>query len=261
MSLTCIQGVHEVLNHNYTPQTTKECDIFDLKHAFMYNVFDRTLLFSHGKTLVQEREHDYDAQLLYQLLMTYFKRSTKGILAAAEILGYLTNIKLEDGTWKGKVHDFILHWLDKMCQYENMVLCSDILSDNVKKTLLENAMHQMDDLCHVKTESNQHLARSGTSLTFQAYTQLLISAAINHDEHFVWHKPSTSKIQSIMAHAVAGDVNIVLGPTPLNLILILIFKISRYMLLPTNPCTLTRNLVLLLILILAFASQRIFMTK
>ena len=119
MTLSCIQGFYEVLIHNYTPQAIEERNFLELKQAFIYSVFDSTLLFSHDKAFVRECKHDYDAQLLYRLLMTYFKPSTNGISAAAEILGYIANTRLGDSTWNRRVHDFILHWLDKSA---NMII-------------------------------------------------------------------------------------------------------------------------------------------
>ena len=156
------QGVADVLNHNYTPGTQEEKDLFAVQNKFMYSVFERTLLTSQGKTFVRQHENDYDAQTLYTSLLQYLRSSTKGIMKTSSILSYLSSTKLGDDSWKGSIQDFLLHWQDQLRQYDKMVARKDQPSDNVKRIMLENAVHGFPALWQVNTESDQHIARTGT---------------------------------------------------------------------------------------------------
>ena len=103
-------------------------------------------------------EADYDAQQLYKNLIQYLKTSTCGTIAVSAILCHLTSARLNNDQWRGSTKDFLLHWQDQLCQYDNMVHRQDQLSPAVKRTLLENAVHPLAALCQVKTNSNQHCA-------------------------------------------------------------------------------------------------------
>ena len=181
------QDVAVVLDNNYTPTTSDDIELFQAKQEYMYTVFECTVQISKGKDLVRQHETDFDAQTLYADLLDYLKHSTKGLLAAADILAYLTSARLTPDHWKGTAHDCLLHWKDQMRQYENLVDSADHLTGNVKRTLLESSVHPLNELCHVKAESDQHYTRTGTALTFEQYESLLISAAITYDEKFKHH--------------------------------------------------------------------------
>ena len=123
-TLARTQGVSHVLDAPYMPTTPDETDLFQCQQEFMYSVFERTLLISQGKAFVRAHEHDFDAQTLYQELVTYFKSSTRGRQAASSILSYITTSRLGDGLWKGSTQDFLLHWTDKIHEYESLVPCA-----------------------------------------------------------------------------------------------------------------------------------------
>ena len=161
---------------------------------YVYFVFKRKFQTSQGKAFVHVHERDYDAQNLYQELLAYHKRSTKGLITTSTILAYLMSAKLGNGTWKGTTQDFLLHWHDQLRQYENMVSPQDFLTNTVKRILLENAVHPVDDLRRVKAESDQHLSRTGRPLSFEQYQSLLTSAVITYDARFLHTKCSNIEI-------------------------------------------------------------------
>ena len=142
-----MQDVAVVLDERYAPSSPDEVELFKAKQEFMYTVFERTILTSQGKDIVQHHEHDFDAQKIYQSLITYLKQSTKGLLASSRILSYITSASLTADTWKGSAHDFLLHWKDQMCQYEKLVDIADKLTGNVKCFLIETVVYPLAELC------------------------------------------------------------------------------------------------------------------
>ena len=179
-----MQDVAVVLDERYAPSSPDEVELFKAKQEFMYTVFEHTILTSQGKDIVWHHEHDFDAQKIYQSLITYLKQSTKGLLASSCILSYITSASLTSDTWKGSAHDFLLHWKDQMHQYEKLVDIADKLTDNVKCVLLETAVHPLAELHQVKADSDQHYTCTGRPLTFAQYESLLVSAAITYDEQY-----------------------------------------------------------------------------
>ena len=90
-------------------------------------------------------------------------------------------------------------------QYDKLVASQDRISSNTKRTLLENAVHPFPPLRQVKTDSAQHVARTGNALTYDQYFSLLLSAANNHDAIYAQKRSVTSKRRTVYAHDVSLD--------------------------------------------------------
>jgi len=84
------QGVDDVLNLNYTPNTPQEKALFDEMQKYMYAVFEKTLLTDKGKTLVRDHQRKHDARAIYKGLSEYALSSTKASLDASTLLTYIT---------------------------------------------------------------------------------------------------------------------------------------------------------------------------
>jgi hypothetical protein len=95
------QGVDDVLDGNYTPQTSTDIALFDEKQKFLYAVFLKTVLTDQGKALVRQYEATYDAQKVYAGLVSHASKSTKAAMDSTDLLSYITSVRLGDGTWKG----------------------------------------------------------------------------------------------------------------------------------------------------------------
>ena len=105
-----VQGVDEVLDSGYKPKSLKAKQLFTEKQKYMYAVFEKTLLTDQGKAYVREHEQDFNAQAVYRKISTYALTSTRASLDQSQILSYITSVKAGDGTWRGTLHSFILHW-------------------------------------------------------------------------------------------------------------------------------------------------------
>ena len=195
------QDVSEVLDGTHNPATQDEQDLFDEKQKYMFAVFEKTLLTDKGKALVRAHQRKYDAQRIFSELSAYALQSTKASMDASSLLSYITTTRLGDGQWKGTTHAFILHWQDQVRKYHD--LCGNQqLPEALVRTMLENAVHSINELRIIKTQAEQHKTHSGASLTYSQYTALLLSAAQQHDK--VLSKPASQRPQrNVYRHDVA----------------------------------------------------------
>ena len=90
-----------------------------------------------------------------------------------------------DGSWKGRAHAFILHWQDKIRLYEKQVSTGEQFSDALKRVMLQNAVHLLEELHAIKTQADQHKTQSSVDLTYEQYVHLLVSATTNYDLQFL----------------------------------------------------------------------------
>ena len=87
----------------------------------MYSVFEEKIQTNMGRYLVRKYEWTYDAQSIYAELLEFVKKSTQANIEASNFLSYITTVKLQKIAWKGTYHSFILHWVNKLRLYDDMV--------------------------------------------------------------------------------------------------------------------------------------------
>ena len=163
----------------------------------MFTVFEKTLKTDTGKTLVRSHINDHDAQKIFRDLSTYSLTSTKASLDSSTILSYTTSARLGDGSWKNGTHAFILHWLDQVRKYKALVPVAVHSSECPKKTMLQNAVHNIDELNAVEQQADQHKTQSRVDLTYLQYCNLLLSAVTKYDLQFNMKKSSKTSYQQV----------------------------------------------------------------
>ena len=159
------QGVADVLNPLYSPTNPEEKELFKEKQVFMYAVFKQTLKTDKGRALVRHYEDGFDAQSIFKDLKAYQEDSTKANIDSSDLLTYITTAKLGDGSWKGTTHGFILHWRDQVRKYHALDK-SFRFPQCLQKTMLENAVHGIDELRAIKTQALQLEASCGKPISF-----------------------------------------------------------------------------------------------
>ena len=179
----------QVFDPDYKPTTTEDKDLFDEKQKFIYSVFDDCLKTDVGKSLVRTYEATYNAQAIYKELKAHATESTQATLDTDELLTYITSTKLSKGQWRGTHHEFILHWCDQLRKYEGMINKADRFTDNVKMTMLQNAVSGVSALHQVKTQAAHDVAHGKTPLNYTNYRILLLSAATIEDEKQSFARP------------------------------------------------------------------------
>ena len=164
--------------------STEARDLFLEQKKYMYAVFEHILLTDQGKAIIREHELDRDAQKVYAKVIDFYLASTTAAMTSSDLLSYITSARLGNGTWRGNTQSFILHWIDQVRLYEKQVPQRDHFSHGLKRTMLQNAMHDVAELRAVKNQADQMHTHNQRMLTFEEYVQLLTSAAAAYDAQF-----------------------------------------------------------------------------
>ena len=205
------QGVEDVFDTSTNPISNDAKALFEEKNKFVASVLQRSLQTQNGKSLVRKYRMDkFGAQTIWKEVCAVYEASVHASVEAADLLSYITTARLGDGKWKGGCEDFIIHW-DKTCDdYDNLCEDGETLGKNQRKTLLQNAVHAIDDLRAVKTTQDQ--LKAGGTITstgdpYDIYIALLKSAAIGYDKkHGKFAKAKTRQVyQAVLGSE--GDVD------------------------------------------------------
>jgi hypothetical protein len=157
----------DVLNPTYVPQTTQDIELFAEKQKYMCSVLERILQTDKGKVIVRSHDADPDAQLIYSEFLQVMTKSTEAMMDSGVLLSYLTAAKVSDGAWRGTAKGFVLHWMEKLRLYHELILCpADRLSENTQRALLQTAVQGLDVLRQVQTQCDLQKTMHGTVITF-----------------------------------------------------------------------------------------------
>ena len=107
--------------------------------------------------------------------------------------------------WKGTAEGFITHWQEQVRQYERQVPLSDHFSDGQKRTMLENAVRDVDELRQVKVNADLERTMTGKVLTYDQYAALLLSTAVGYDTNRAGGNRSCVK-QVVYQHELDPDL-------------------------------------------------------
>jgi hypothetical protein len=151
----------EVFDPLYVATTDDNKALFRQKLLFIYSVFDEKLQTDMGKNLVRTYESNSDAQQVYAELAAHATTSTRADIESQHILTYLTTARFGSGDsgWKGTGHSFILHWQNKVREYEEMVPPENFFSEGIKLTMLQNAVSGVPELHGVKVQAQYDKVR------------------------------------------------------------------------------------------------------
>ena len=75
----------------------------------------------------------------------------------------------------------MLHLSDHIRVYETLAPTDSHFSEHQKRMMLENVVSSVRNLRTIKDQSDQHFSHSGRDLTYEQCSNLLLSAANNHD--------------------------------------------------------------------------------
>jgi hypothetical protein len=167
------------------PITAEDKALFNGKQTYMFAVFEKTLMTDQGKACVREFGKEADAQSIYRSICKHALTSTKASIEASESLTYVTSTRLGEGSsWRGSTHSFVLHWQNQVRLYEAQVAIDEHFSSGQKKTMLQNAVRHVPQLCSVNTQADHLNTHDGKDLTYDSYVKLLLSAASTYDSQF-----------------------------------------------------------------------------
>ena len=191
----------EILDPDYVPTTDAEQKLFKAKQSFAYSVLHYTLLTDMGKTLVRQHYDQLDAQKVYKELCAYHANSTKAKLNASELLTYITTVRF-DSSWKGTAQSFLLHWKNQLRLLDDLQPTEDQFSLPLRKAMLENAVHAVEELRSVKVLEDHNVTMGKEALGYEEYFNLLHSAASRFDSKN-GHKRKF-KVQQVHQHSYSN---------------------------------------------------------
>ena len=105
-------------------------NVFAEKQNFVYPVLLKTLPTDYRRALVQEHEHDKDAQ---QILYEIHQHHTDSELSRAKVQGlttYVANLKLTD-VWRGTTTQFLLNFKEQLRLLDSLVPLDEQLQDGI----------------------------------------------------------------------------------------------------------------------------------
>ena len=145
----------------------------------MTAVFKRTLKTDKGKSIVRKHAKTSNAQKIYEELLMHYNTSIKADAEAEDILHYLITARVDDGKWKGDTHSFILHWEKQVELYNDK--STHKLHESHQRTYLEQAVRGISDLAVIKTTARTLAKNTNKPITYDMYTDLLHTAAMQYD--------------------------------------------------------------------------------
>ena len=117
-------------------------------------------------------------------------------------------LELSSGTtWRGTTHAFIIHFQEQFRIFDSLVSSPDRLTAAMRRTLLQNAVAPVPALAIIKTQVAQLKTQTGQDITYEDYSDLLKSAALQHDKITT---PGTGRstrhnVYQSLTHTSAGE--------------------------------------------------------
>jgi hypothetical protein len=96
---------------------------------------------------------------------------------------YLSNVRIDDGSWRGTNKGFLDHWRDT-CRVCEEYTSFTHLDDTLKLEMLKNAVKGAPHLASIETKLDlyQRMGHSMMPMDFDGYFEVLSSAAENYDD-------------------------------------------------------------------------------
>ena len=173
-------GCEVVMDPTYQPTNQDELDLFNEIQKFMYDVFITTLKTSMGRHFVRVHESTGDAQAVWKDYSYHMRTSTKADMELEDLLTIITSARLSN-SYRGPTIKFITDWLDHIRRYEGLLPVKSRFPNNMKKTILQNAVQEHETFKNVTQIEKYGIAQGQGPLDFDAYTSLIQKVAAQYD--------------------------------------------------------------------------------
>ena len=134
----------------------------------------KILLTNQVKNFLREHQGDKDSHKLNAKISAHALKSTEALLNSSKLLTFVTSARVGYVSWWGTTERFIRNCQEQIILYETLVEIPDHLSGVQKRTLLENAIDPIQSLKDVKNQSGQFKTHTGTTLTYDKYSEILL---------------------------------------------------------------------------------------
>ena len=184
-----LDDVSDILDEDYHPDAGEELDLYEKQQTYVCAMLCTKVKTSAGKDVVLEEIGDQNARKVWVKLRDHYMSSTQAMLERDDIMESMTTIRLADMNWRRGQHDFILYMLDLFRRHDAYKY-PERTDDNLKMTLLQNAVGGVPDLDEVKGQLQIHAAMHGFEPTYDKCVALLKSTASQNDKRIKLHSRS-----------------------------------------------------------------------
>jgi hypothetical protein len=101
-------ALSNVLDPTYVPTSPDDIDLWDKIQTYAFSALNKSFQTNKGRAIILKYSSNGDAQKAYNEYYTHMKSSTKAVLAADELLQYITNTRF-DKMWNTTAEAFIIH--------------------------------------------------------------------------------------------------------------------------------------------------------
>ena len=134
-----------------------------------------------GKHFVRNHESTRNAQAIWSDYLTYMRTSSKADMQIEDLMMVLTSFRLTT-TYRGTSQKFIVDWLDKIRQYEDLTPTSAHFPDVMKKAMLQNALNDIKAFVDVKVSEQMDIAKGRGPIPYDQYVTLVQNVAGTYDK-------------------------------------------------------------------------------
>ena len=200
------QGLSSVLDSNFRPQMFKDKVLFHEQQQYLYAVFVRILKTDEGKAIARKYKSTFDAQSIYRELQEYATNSTQAVIDSNTLLQYITTACIVDGSWNGTTEQFVLHWMEQVRLYQDLVDPTAVLVDAVKVSLISDAVRGHPKLSGVYNVAAQLASQPGQHVDYDQYVNLLLSECAQVDSAIARSPRKAVKCSAVKCSAVKCSV-------------------------------------------------------
>jgi len=124
------------------------------------------------------------------------RKSTRADIAIEDLLGQITSKRLTT-THKGKTQQFILEWLELVCQYEDLTPLAANFQPVMKKAMLQHSLVGYKPFYDVKTAEDLEVKKGRAAIDYDAYIIVVHQVAANYDNRHSFKQKQRNDIQQV----------------------------------------------------------------
>ena len=107
--------------------------------------------------------------------------STRADLEIERLVSAITSKRLTSN-YRGTTTKFVLEWLEDVRRYESITPTSSHFPDNMKKTMLQNAVNGIATFADIKNSEELDIAKGRRAIAYKDYMTLVQRISTSYDE-------------------------------------------------------------------------------
>jgi len=171
----------EIINNSPIPSDPDDLVVYQHKNTYLYDVLLSKVKTTMGKHYIRMFKDTRDAASAWRAYDGYMRSSSMAKIKSNNILKELTTLKF-DPRGSTTSQEFIVKWLEKLDRFEDYTPLTSHFPDDMKKTLLENALSGTKTFKDIITQETINLAQGGKSIPYINYITIIKKLAADFDE-------------------------------------------------------------------------------